>query len=246
MDHRLKGANVVQHSAPYWPSYPTLAKLSDCKFTTEEQAGWNVSRIKVVTTPNNPNGTESQEWCHIWDAAYAHSVYGHTMAPVHRSSVWSASKLFGTSGLRVGWVATNEDEIAHHAAAYVEKTTSGVCVNSQLHVASILGYVNEIDTSSDYRNARKVLLENGKMFMHYLSKYIEDCDGLPLTGKGGFAWFKVSSHKKFQDTLKQAKVRMIPGQACGGEFGWFRASMVYNNDHTGQALENLSKELYNG
>ena len=239
--YKQLGKTWAYHPAPYWPSYPTLSKLVDLPFRFNKD---DSPPLEILTSPNNPNGQECVGWqCDIWDAAYFHPVYGATGKLAHEVSIWSASKLFGISGLRIGWLATNNEKIAKEAATYVEKTTSGVNVNAQYHLNGILYILSLGHTDKTYENARNEMLENGKMFMHYLGKYIKNCDGVPVSGKGGFAWFQVENPNHFNEALKRANVRMIPGSACGGGSDWFRASMVYDLDHTGQALEQLSKEL---
>ncbi len=239
--YKQEGYLTVWHETPFWPTYKALADLSGLQFVP-----W--SNLTVATSPNNPCGRESTIECDIADCAYASPVYGHSITPKHEVSVWSAAKLFGVAGLRVGWLCTNNEKLARTAANYIEKTTSGVNVNAQLHVDGILKFViaNPSHVATAYNRARQILLENGKMFLHYLGNYIDDCQGLPVSGKGGFAWFKVNDLKRFNDALATSNVKMLPGAACGGDSDYFRCTLMYNSDHTGEALEALRKGLRHG
>jgi aspartate/methionine/tyrosine aminotransferase len=68
-------------------------------------------------------------------------------------------------------------------------------------------------------------------------------EGLPLTGKGMFAWFHVpeESLPSFRAALVNAKVLVMPGEAFGETRpGWFRMSMGHHDDHTYRALTALA------
>lgn len=236
------GRYFLSHRAPYWPSYPTLAKLAGSNFLPyTEKVGSGT--LLVNTSPNNPDGSQDDQPCHILDAAYNHNMYGATTLPPHEVSVWSASKLLGLSGARVGWLCTNNEEIARKAGQYVEITTSGVCVDAQLQVSGVLSHLNVADTSSHYSNARSVLLRNGELFTRYLSDYVLEYEGVPKTGTGMFAWFKVKDLAKFNLALERAGVKMLPGEACGGGRDWFRMSCGHRNQVTEDALRKLQREL---
>jgi histidinol-phosphate/aromatic aminotransferase/cobyric acid decarboxylase-like protein len=130
--------------APYWPSYPTLARHTRQEFTTIDNVpgSWHPQSVtRVITSPNNPDGAESVGECEIWDAAYFHWVYGAKAVPVHAVSVWSAAKLFGVSGLRIGCVTTDDADLAEKMRQYIETTTSGVSNEAQTRLAGILEIV---------------------------------------------------------------------------------------------------------
>jgi aspartate/methionine/tyrosine aminotransferase len=51
------------HTYPYWPSYPTLARMSGLAFESDWQVGHRASDPKYITintAPNNPDGFEGQ------------------------------------------------------------------------------------------------------------------------------------------------------------------------------------------
>ncbi len=233
---------TVCHRTPLWPSYRTLVRLSGLSFLDDSSAD-----IQVSTSPNNPDGSIEKKPVDVLDAAYAHEVYGWDGTfPSHEVSVWSAAKLLGLSGLRVGWLVTGDRTLADLAADYVEKTTSGVNVEAQRRIAWVLGGMSLAPaiTTQAYTAARVDLMKNGSFFNHWIAPYCEVVDGLPHNGRGMFAWFKVKSPTQFRLALQKSKVLVVNGAACGmEEDGWFRMSMGHCPEFTRSALENLADKL---
>lgn len=240
---KVENKYILSTKAPYWPSYPTLAELAGYKFTITPSTGGGV--VKVITSPNNPDGHQTMEDCDLWDAAYAHAVYGLAVVPNARVSVWSAAKMFGLSGLRIGALTTDDDKLAEAAREYVEKATSGVCYDAQrrlYHLLEMLKNVSRDWIMKDYMNARLELIRNGEIFNKHLATYMVEMRGVPVTGSGMFAWVRPGDTQKFEAALQKARVRAIPGRACGVD-GWFRFSMGQLNGYTERACEALVKEL---
>lgn len=242
----------VAHPAPYWPSYPTLARQVDMPF----RAGrGDDDYVNCVTAPNNPDGAKHGfgEIYDVWDAVYAHSVYGWDFTvPNHQVSVWSAAKLLGLSGARVGWLVTDEAWLADAAREYVELTTSGVSLPAQQVVAQALRCLREEPAyyRQAYRDARRAMLKNGERFNELLAPRCSAVEGLPATGRGMFAWFQVPPAANFAHALKAAKVALVTGEACGmepdprfGTSGWWRMNMCHENDYTERALRAIKDAL---
>ena len=241
----------VYHEAPHWPSYPTLAELSGVVFqSTPRLLIGQYEAITVKTLINNPDGRiiEPNDIGNydVLDCAYGHPVYGwNGLLPDHEVSVWSAAKLFGMSGDRIGWLVTGNKEIAELAASYIEKTTSGVNTRSQALTADVLQFVRENKELTDrwYRNARGDLLTNGTNMFDALYGY---CYHLHRSNRGMFSWFQVGSDLRdsFDAILKEAKVMLVPGKACGAtEDGWYRMSLGNTPEVTAAALQSLSEVL---
>jgi aspartate/methionine/tyrosine aminotransferase len=246
---QVEGRNTVVMKGPYWPSYPTLARLSGMSMVDLANTSPRTRdrEIWTVAAPNNPDGAHAHMVgkLDIWDAAYAHWVYGwNAIPPYARISVWSAAKLFGLSGLRVGWLVTEDIALAEKAREYVEKTTSGVSNESQRRLFHVLedGFKQK-PPEPRFGRARERLLENGRIFNNYLSHYVVESMGLPVTGQGMFAWFRVADPDRFDKALTQAHVKVIPGQACGANRGWYRMSMGHRNNYTESALSALEQAL---
>jgi aspartate/methionine/tyrosine aminotransferase len=239
------GRDYATHAAPYWPSYPFLAgKELKHGLNPLNITGAYKGQVRIVTSPNNPNGVESTDDCDIWDAAYASPVYGFTTPPAHWTvAVYSAAKMLGLSGLRVGWAVTSDSRLAAAMSKYVERFTSGVCVTSQRHVAYALKHLRIHDDHAFFDNAREALLENGSAFMKAIGDRMDEVHGVPVTGKGMFAWFKPNAQlaDSFISACQTANVQLVGGNACGMlDEGWYRMSMGHHTSHTYRALKALS------
>lgn len=243
------GFNELAHRFPHWPTYPTLASLSSMRFTTHLFDLTHKPTCLVMTSPNNPDSwtAPADGVCHIWDAAYAHRVYGWDgKAPVHEISVWSTAKLMGLSGLRVGWLLTEDEVLAEAAADYVEKTTSGVNTDAQLRVAATLDKM-QADPQPLYQaygHARVDLLKNASICGKLLKPHARLIEGVPANHKGMFAWLQAWDTERFDAALKTAGVAVVEGRACGAnEPGWYRISLGQTTAVLEPALTKLAEAL---
>lgn len=231
----VEGRTHVWHGPPYWPSYPTLARMAGLEWGHT----WDENVITCVTAPNNPDGGEYGGKWDIWDAVYAHWVYGWSArAPKHRVAVYSSSKLLGLSGARVGWLVTEDKAIANEARKFVEFTTSGVSVISQAYVAHALELMRKDELVEwKLRQAREDMLHNSARFRTILGPYVRYVAGMPALGKGMFAWFQTNEPERFQEAIQKAKVALVTGTACGDPNpGMYRMNMAQDCQYTHKAL----------
>lgn len=260
---KAQGKTHLGIQPPYWPTFPTIANYAGLSFLPFKNRVKGIPTLspKLLGYPkapvaianfwvcnNNPDGDSAfnPDLCYdVVDAAYASDLYGWDgVFPRHTTSIWSASKLLGLSGVRVGWLVTSDSEIAEKAAQYVEQTTSGVATNSQEMVGILLNRMSYIVPARALKDVREKMLVNGGIFNDLLGPRVQEVRGLPANGKGMFAWFKTEDDASFSKALKKAGVLMIPGKACGEkQKGWWRASMCQENDVTLRALQALKKEL---
>jgi aspartate/methionine/tyrosine aminotransferase len=234
--------------APYWVSYPTMIKSAGMSMEQINQQRELHKFLKIDTALNNPDGRIATDEVDLLDCAYAHSVYNYDVKsmPKHRVSIWSAAKLFGLSGLRVGWAAFDDPELAKKAALFVEITTSGVSAISQQYMTNVLKrtrlYPDEMKQL--YSDARKTLQYNADMFNDVVAKHCSIVKGASTDRRGMFAYFKIDDYARFDKALKTAKLLVVSGNACGEkELGWYRMSMGHRSEHTEQALESLRTQL---
>lgn len=237
------------HEKPYWLSYPTLAEHAGMHFG--DKLIFQEGFVNVVTTPNNPDGGQSfdgGERYDIWDAAYANELYGwNGVVPKARCTVWSAAKLFGLSGARIGWLTTQDPDIARLAAEYVEISTSGVSTLSQELLCEALLEEKTVSWRLGVGKVREALRLNGEAFLELLSAHCERYHGVPETLTGMFAWFRVRNPAWFARALKKSGVKLVPGEAFGYHNSnikntdpeWYRMSMGQTPEYTRRALEAL-------
>lgn len=240
----------LTHAAPYWPTYPTIAELSGLEFETRPNnwVGACPGDIRVLTSPNNPDG--SQDWktsihWDIWDAAYADPIYGwDCMVPWHKISVWSGAKAYGPSGYRIGWLATADEELAQYASEYVEKTTSGVAYPSQDFLLHVLKAEDALSYEERHRlqfQARMSLLDTSTAFMALADPYFEHIKGYPGSKSGMFAWVRPYDGHKFKELLNKARVKAVSGRFFGVEDNWIRFSLGVSPETMDAAVEAIER-----
>lgn len=244
---QLEGTDRVYAKPPYWPSYPTLVKSVGMHHMTVRSRPV-AKDIVVNTTPNNPDGGISMRSCDIWDCAYAHPVYGwdHLReGPEHRCAVFSGAKLLGLSGLRIGWLATNDGDLARLAGEYIEKATSGVSTLDQYALEGIIAAAYTGILGTRYDEARRILDTNISTYWNALGKHLANDAGACSDGVGMFAWLKPKSLGAFDRALETANVKVIPGTACGVGVSHYRMSLGHEPAYTLQALTALKNALEN-
>jgi aspartate/methionine/tyrosine aminotransferase len=244
----VEGHTTVHFPAPYWISYPTMVKSAGMAIEYKNEPRDVCKFLSVDTLINNPDGREATDEVDLLDCAYAHKVYGYnsTTMPKHRVSVWSAAKLFGLSGLRIGWAVFDDPVLAKKAALFAEITTSGVSSVSQQYMAKVLKHTRQHPEEMDklYADARRILSSNADVFNELIAKHCSVIKGASTDGRGMFAYFKVEDHIKFESALKESRVLVVTGTACGEkEPGWYRMSLGHRHDFTVKALEKLGAEL---
>lgn len=234
------GFKAVYHQAPHWPSYPTLAKQIGLEFNSETTP---FASAMCITTPNNPDGNQDYNPIadyYLWDAAYAHAVYGYRgLAPKYSIAVFSCAKTLGVSGLRIGFVATNNAELAKSMAYYVEIATSGVSIASQLILSRLLeaveGYTQQVDKL--YSSARQCLISNAESFDKLVAPF---CTKVSDLRSGMFAWFQPANLERFNMAIAASKIKLVTGEACGGSHGYFRMSLGLKAPEFHQAMLELN------
>jgi aspartate/methionine/tyrosine aminotransferase len=213
--------------------------------------------VTVNTSPNNPDGKTSDRACHIWDAVYASDAYNWNMynsqsgwaraEPLsYQVAVYSASKLLGLSGARVGWLVTEDPAIAARAREYVELTTAGVSVPAQRIVAKALSDLAQDKGTAWTLRVTRDMMKNCNQFEDHVRPFVLRSCGTENHGVGMFAFFQVKPEHldKFREALVTAKVTMVTGEACGmTEPGWFRMNLAQDCAYTEAALKQLRSAL---
>lgn len=225
---KVKHACIASSPVPYWPSLPTLARHGKMSWTP-----WpRFADFEILTFPNNPNGmapdvistsVSPQGPIRLWDAVYASPVFGYQ--PKYEPYgydivVGSLSKLYGLSGVRLGWAAFRNSTMAAAAAEYVETTTSGVSIPSQRYALKFLStiYWNRGRQLDDITaEGRRILQQNADRFLSILGKRVDDIQGVPAGHGGMFAWFSPRDFEDFTHHLQVAKVQLVDGVYAGVE-----------------------------
>ena len=147
--------------------------------------------------------------------------------------------MFGVSGYRIGWLATNNREIADYVEDYVDNTTVGVSVLSQKEVANIIRHLRSGKYHKGFVKAKEILIKHHLMLEKTLGQFLEE-----VNSDGLFGWFKVKDAEKFDDAVFNSHVSLMPGTAYGmDDKAWYRVNLGVDEFTLHTALDRIKKEL---
>lgn len=104
--------------APYYIRYPKMIEASGLSHSqiNLNQTAQSTQSVLMLDIPSNPLGLMNTPWRFmntplILDGVYFNKVYVKDInyVPMHDVFVGSYSKLLGINGIRMGWIATNDD-----------------------------------------------------------------------------------------------------------------------------------------
>lgn len=229
----------------YFMFYPGIARNAGLThIPSNEKYTPNDYSLRIIDSPSNPLGILCKSNASrnvVWDAAYFTPTYcgfrgdssrGNMpyITPKHDAMVGSLSKLTGLNGLRVGWLATNNRNIADKALEYVTHDLCGVSYPSQIIAENILDCVS---LDAFYIESKKMLDDN-KDQMSRLN-HIFNNQEIPKIGM--FALFEVDSSIK--RLLNKASVKTMPGSSIGDT----RDSMRFNLGNSTIATKSMVDDI---
>jgi aspartate/methionine/tyrosine aminotransferase len=230
----------------YFLFYPGIASNHGLTHATQESMlTIPEKQIGIMDSPSNPEGkmhgnpffpnsTYSKNI--IFDAAYYTPTYcgiGNknnlkciNIIPNHDAIAGSFNKLTGINGLRVGWLATDDDNIYNNALEYIEHDICGVSYPSQHMALEIMKHVN----LNHFYWESKLMLDSNKGEMSRLNHIFGN---QPIPTHGMFALFEIDA--KLKRLLEKASVKFMPGNSCGD----FRDSARFNLSNSNEATKNM-------
>jgi aspartate/methionine/tyrosine aminotransferase len=141
--YRQKGIKCCRiRPAPYYTRFPGMIEAAGMfqwqEHFDEVNRGLKNVSVLLLDLPANPTGTwKSEINFHsgpiILDAVYSNNVYcgkGLRIDHPHDILTGSFSKLLGINGIRLGWIATNDDLMADRIAKLITAEYCGLSVPS--------------------------------------------------------------------------------------------------------------------
>ena len=223
---------AVTNSPPYFPLYPGMALAAGLRHITTEKEfndmrGWET--VFLLDTPANPSGLHAglPEWYKgggfvIWDAVYHNWVYSSILppAPEHDIAVGSFSKLTGLNGIRIGWIATNNDWVAERVAKLIAAEYCGLSRPSKVILLSLLDQYNVEPEHrwGAFEKAARYNLDFNRGEWAKLERYF---GGTPVPVNGMFFYSEMDESAK--RLFEKAGVLYQLGSKCGtsDDFGRF-------------------------
>lgn len=233
----------VQTRDLYYPRYPDIIR-SVGLIHVRPRENLNLSgHIQIIDSPSNPVGdihfsSENTDKV-IWDAAYNSPTYGIRLQnvalfPEPLVFCGSLSKLTGLNGVRVGWTATNDDNLALKINKQIKTITNGVSYPSQWICEQILEDRKALEVF--FAKSRK-LVEDNKNEILKLRK-IFSTELVSDYGMFSFSASDPSIHKLFD----AAGVEFTKGEDCGAWYHSMRLNMANPVEMTAEMVKRIIKQ----
>lgn len=235
---------------PYWVSIPQL--IQDVGLTVEYVGqGDTKSSAIMITTPNNPDGKEltastlveletdakNSKIALIHDAAYYTPIYANDQcsAKFGDAQIYSFSKMYGLSGLRLGYVVVHNPELLPGVLGYVERSTSGVSTASQDIAVAVETWVRDNPQAyATFVSECREAISKSRAELLNLDPQVLSLE--PCTSNSMFAWLRVGPKL---DNLN-ARVNILSGDIFGKP-GFMRMNIAMNSDLIKTAVDRLNR-----
>jgi aspartate/methionine/tyrosine aminotransferase len=213
-DHKK---DYVLTNRRYYSLYPSIIGVSGMAMVHDVR--YKKEAITLVDSPSNPEGLVFPfEDVDVWDAAYASKTYsngGHV--PVKwKIMCGSLSKTLGLSGLRLGWVSTDDDELAKSLGIWITASYIGLSAPSMAiaeQVLDILDFDKFEQRSSGYLDSNR----------EEVQKLLDMFGQGNVPTRGMFAIVQLG---KFEiRALQKANIKWQPGSLWGEDDNWARLSL---------------------
>ena len=228
------GCRSVGMRNPYWALIPPLVRFHGLEPVPSSEG---VDSFLAIL-PNNPDGymmnqeaidqlsdRYSNEYLIVDSVYYTHSYLPESLelVPFGDVQLYSASKAYGLSGLRIGWIVCHNSVFYPLIRDYLEMMTVGVSEVSQQFFLNQILRKEEEKPSIKRRFEKKAfyaLKEARKLFAGIGSSILELPDDFEEQ-VGMFAWCKL----KDSEALREAKIHAIEG-APFGQPGFVRLNLA--------------------
>lgn len=237
------GIKRIGMKLPYWVLIPPLAKELGCESVFCEPEEFNSYDSYLLLAPNNPDGqcASSKELLDIANQAknmgkiFAHDAayYTHSYLPqdyelldIGDVQIFSGSKMFGLSSIRVGYVVCRNKEMCEHIMHYMETFSVGVSSLSQKIFLKILEHFElNTDKKLSFEQSCRDSIKRSRDIISGVNKnVIELPDGF-LDAPGMFGWVKVIN----KQALIDSKINVLDGSLFGKD-GYARLNLSFGED----------------
>jgi aspartate/methionine/tyrosine aminotransferase len=240
------GKKSVGMRSPYWALIPPLVRMHDLHCLHQVEG----ADAALCLLPNNPDGQSNDphwliDYCQenqmplVHDAAY----YTHVYLPPERElkqfgdiQIYSISKMFGLSGLRLGYVVCPNPEFYRYIQEYMEAMTVGVSVIPQIFLEQLLKRMQlKPDLTQEFELLARNALTNAKEIMEEVDPEVLEIPNNLRDIPGMFGWFKVGP----KCDLAKARINAIDG-ALFGVPGMVRMNLAFDACRMNEIVDRLN------
>lgn len=241
--------------SPWWILTPEIIEAAGLQWCTIANSDKYIPDAMLFTSPNNPDGktlTEQEmknidEWAAkdkiplVHDASYFTPLYVDYPNTIKCGDVqiYSLSKMYGLSGVRLGFARVHNEEMYEFMRRYMEINSMGVSRLSQ-HVAyKLLDLLDKYPGIEKKFNklAKKKLDDNRRMFMKEVNPEVVDCSKA-VDQHGMFIWARPG----IKYDPDKTKCKIIDG-AMFGSPGYLRISIALPEEELKKAIANLNASI---
>ena len=208
-----KRSSSAWATPPHFSRFPRLAEFAGLDWAKKRNS------LLITTIPNNPDGASVlHKNTDILDLTYNWPQYVNKIKQFdHPVMVFSLSKATGHASTRIGWAILEDKQLATALELYIEHSTSGLSIDSQIAAEEILKSQLNCDFSV-FEDGRKTLQDR-----HNLIQDIEYL--LPfkiLNVSGMFLWAEGECPKEIVG---------LDGRSLRGPEGTFRLNIGCSSEN---------------
>lgn len=247
---RKNGTDYIVYDKPYYPATPSLISLSGLVGLLPDEVDhdfWPASNVvRLLTSPNNPDGDnlsnieliehQSQGQV-IHDAAYYTDIYlpdNQIPIPIGNIQIYSVSKMYGLSGIRIGYAVCHKESLYNDVAEYIELTSAGVSAASQDIIRNVEQFfMDNPEKLSAFHNDARSILKKNRALLTLLDQNV--LMPMPCKSNSMFAWFKKGP--KFDQS--KVKVYMLDGVIFGDQ-DMVRMNIAVPHEVLKEAIDRLN------
>jgi aspartate/methionine/tyrosine aminotransferase len=239
---KQRGVNSIHFDSPYYPANPSLVKSAGLI-----RAPYAEADSYLITTPNNPDGKLTHipkiiecraKAPTIHDAAYYTNIYlpeGEQTIPLGHVQVFSASKMYGLSGLRIGYAVCHNEDYYKDIVNFIELNTAGVSAPSQELMLRVETFFKKNPKYYDeFVKEARFSIKGSREELKNLDPEVltvEPCDSNSM-----FAWCKIGPKLNY----KAAKVHILEGTLFGKP-GYMRINIAHSHLVIREAVKRLNE-----
>jgi aspartate/methionine/tyrosine aminotransferase len=238
------GKSTVGLKSPFWCLLPPLIKMHGLDVSIDDYDAY------LAVSPNNPSGemldlAEIDTFCRYGNSPLIHDAVYYTYSYLPRTielkqygdvQIYSASKAFGLSSIRVGFAICSNPEFYKYIKEYVEMTTVGVSIASQMFLFEILNQMEGYPTLVEkFENAAFRSLQKAKQLVKTIDPDVLQVPENMKEIAGMFLFCKTGS--KFD--AEKAKVSVIDGEPFGAP-GYIRMNLALPFQQMEEAVKRLN------
>ena len=234
------GPPSIYYNVPYYPANP----IATSKFY--RIGDMDLADCLLITSPNNPDGrnyTNAQlmdmqtRKPMIHDAAYYSPIYlpqDQFPIPIGRVQIYSMSKSYGISGLRIGYAVCHDESYYKPIVDFMEETTAGVSAASQQVALNIETFFAEHpDSKLQFEAEAREEIRESMMELKMIDPDVLTV--MPCPHNSMFAWAIPGPALDY----KAAKVYILPGELFG-QPGMVRLNIAHPAEVIREAVRRLN------